>query len=217
MPKTRHDREYIAVGLPLPINIVATLGDLIDKAWPGAQIITNAEGAGVPIDVRNRWPVRDFMLIAVPKRAPKRVSKKDAAAAAAANDLEPGEEAADLTGLDDEWVTIAPPEELGAFLGAAGRHMLAAFEDATNYVEWEVIDRETGERTVLSVARSKGQTPGALRVKAEEQLAALRARVTAKTTPAAEEVPYVIVKHAVEETNRALGFDRTGTHLRDVG
>ncbi len=43
------------------------------------------------------------------------------------------------------------------------------------------------------------------------------ARPTTKTTPAAEEVPYVIVKHAVEETNRALGFDRTGTHLRDVG
>lgn len=46
MAEKKHD--YIAIGLPLPVTVVGALGGLLDKAWPGATIITNPHAAGVP-------------------------------------------------------------------------------------------------------------------------------------------------------------------------
>lgn len=176
MTSERH--EYISLGLPLPVDVFATLGDLINKAWPGASIITDPENAGVPQRVRSQFGWghgSQYQLIRIDTgRAPKRVSKKAATEVVEANAAET--EPLDFLGFDDEgWVKMAPPEELSLHLGAIGRRLLECYPDAINYVEWQIVDREDNHRRyVLSVARSKGQTPGALRQKAEEENARLR-------------------------------------------
>lgn len=167
--------DYIAIGMPIPVTVFATLGDLISKAWPGAVIITDPEAAQVPADVRRYVGYsRDVSLLRIPKRAPKRVSKKAAEEIADANAREADGEPVDFMGFHSEenstWVRMAPPEELGAFLSDVGIRLLDSVEGAINYVEWECVDRETHARTVLSVARSKGQTPGALRKRAEARV-----------------------------------------------
>lgn len=198
--------DYIAIGLPMPVSIFGALGDLIDKAWPGAAIITNPEAAGVPTDVRRRIGYsRDVALLQIPRKVAKRVTKKAAAEIVATHAPAAAAEDLDFLGMDDEWVRMAPPEELCLFIGGIGKRVLDGFEDAVNYVEWEVTDKESRQRCVLSFARSKGQTPAALRTKAEKELADARDKMRALADALARGVADV---HAAEEELRALAGER---------
>lgn len=153
------DDAYVRFDLPLPLDMAATLMNLLGLAYPGAMI-----------DLRHGDPRR--MVIRVPdgeRRRPKRVSKRAAEAARAiAND----EDEEGLLGEMSEAgnVMIHPPERLAKAMVAS---LEASFEDeplAENYLEWKLHDRSNHARTwVVIAARSEGQTPHALRMKAEQE------------------------------------------------
>lgn len=170
-PDPHADWHTIRVAGPLPMGVAGALMQLIGSAWPESVIDTSGRG-----DRRRPRRVhygQDALVMLVPPKAAKRVTKKAAKAIRA--EAEEAEETGELFGFDGGWVKIAPPEELGLYLGSVAKAMLDAHEDAVNYVEWEVRDRESLERTVLSVARSKGQTPHALRMAAEAERDQVRA------------------------------------------
>lgn len=171
--------EYVVVGLPLSVTTFATLGDLMNKAWPDATIITDPQKAGVPRDVRAAHSAmgRAQIIRIDTTRAPKRVSKAAARAVVDENARAEDacdEDAVDFLGIEDEWVRMAMPEDLSLLLGSIANRLLEGTEGAVNYVEFVVHDKETGAATVVSCARSKGQTPHALREKAEKENEVLR-------------------------------------------
>lgn len=61
--------------------------------------------------------------------------------------------------------------KLAAGLVQAAKGVLEAHPDARNYLEQSVIDRETGDRYVITFCRPGGRTPHQLREDAERQLA----------------------------------------------
>lgn len=164
----------IRVETPLPMEVAGTLMQLIGTAWPDAMVRTDAG--------------RALTMVVDHTRRPKKVTKKATKAIVAGQAAEQDEAVAagvgdsDFLGFNDGWVTLAPPEELSLHLGAVCARMLESAEGAVNYLEWEVRepardDGTPGARYVLSAARSKGQTPHALRTRAETELADLRARL----------------------------------------
>lgn len=177
MTKPRY--SYIRLGVPLPADVFATLLMLIGKAWPDAAIISDPERAGVPREFWPRWSSGEQLIRVDTARRPKAVSKKAAQEAVAEHAAEEGEYVPTTSGIgDDGWVKLSAPEELSHLLGAMCHRILEGTEGVVNYLEWEVGDAETGTRTVVSAARSKGQTPHALRQAAEQSNDQLRAALS---------------------------------------
>lgn len=175
MPEPRY--SYIRIGLPLPVDVFATLGNLIDKAWPGADIITDPEKAGVPREFWPGWRGGEQLIRIDTTRKPKAVSKKAAQETAAENYVEDDEERLTTGGIDEDgWVKMSAPEDLQMHLGLVAHTILEGTQGALNYLEWQMSDPD-GNTTVLSVARSKGQTPHQLRMKAEAERDELREAV----------------------------------------
>lgn len=67
------------------------------------------------------------------------------------------------------------PEYLAAHYTTMARVVFAANPEAVNYLETVLPDPESSTRYVFHVARSEGQTPHALRMKAETELEQVRA------------------------------------------
>lgn len=171
----------IRVATPLPMEVAGTLMQLIGAAWPDAQVRTD-RGRGTFGD--------DYALTMLVdhRRRPKKVTKKAAQVIVGEQNATRDEADAagvgdsDFLGFDDGWVSTSAPEELSKFLGGIAHQLIGHYEGAVNYLEWEVHVQPEGEARasyVLSIARSKGQTPGALRTKAEEELADARAQLAA--------------------------------------
>lgn len=78
-----------------------------------------------------------------------------------------------LTELGPDGVSVSPHELLIASWVNMARESFAMFPDAPNYIESTAYDPETRERYVFCVSRSEGQTPHALRMKAEARVAEL--------------------------------------------
>jgi hypothetical protein len=185
----REEYDYIALGMPMPVDVFATLGDLISKAWPGADLIADPVAAGIPEKVAaafgGGWGSPKMQLVRIPKHRGRRVSKKEAQAIAAENHNELGDDETRLnfhgfeTTEHGTSVGLSGAEELQHQLGALGLAILDQTEGAINYVEWTIIDKETDRRAVLCVARSKGQTAHALRTRAEDKIARARALLDA--------------------------------------
>lgn len=169
----------IRVETPLPMEVAGTLMQLIGTAWPDAQIRTDGG--------RMAFGGRALTMLVDHRRRPKKVTKKAAKAIVGQNADQADEAAAagvgdaEFLGFDDGWVSMSAPEELQLHLASVCMHLLDGNEDAVNYLEWEVRTRATDDAParsfVLSAARSKGQTPHALRTRAETELADLRAQV----------------------------------------
>jgi hypothetical protein len=177
--------DFIALGMPMPVDVFATLGDLINKAWPGADIIVDAAAAGVPPEVMNQlgigWGgIRGAQIIRIPtSRKGRRIAKRDAQAIVEENtrELDAEDGRLNFEGFSESGVGFSGmPEELQLRLGDKGMAILAAHEGAINYVEWEVRATD-GTGAVLCIARSKGQTAHALRTKAEDKIARALARI----------------------------------------
>lgn len=156
------DHEYVAIGLPLPVSMVAALGDLFERAWPGTTIITDPEGAGVPAHLRYGGP-RDRMLLKVPARAPKRVSKANARAIAEEHARPEDDPDLDLASIAaDGTMSLSAPEQLLHALAPIAEAVLTD-SDAANYVEMPVRHPDHDGTLLITVARSTGQTPHELR------------------------------------------------------
>lgn len=153
----------IQIALPLPLDIVISLSQAIDAMYPGAKITTP--------DGTDRPHQGSFVVVVDDNHRRKRVSTKKLAATKA----EPGTEDMKVQALDPQHLALSTPDELGLLLSGPCVHLLAAFEDAVNYVEVEV-ERGT-ERYVVAACRSRGQTPHALRRKAEQERDEARAEV----------------------------------------
>ncbi|HEY1178473.1 MAG TPA: hypothetical protein VGF17_20140 [Phytomonospora sp.] len=167
------DWAPIVVGGPLPMDVATTLMQLIGAAWPSAVIDTSGRHAGQ----LSRWDSPALVMLIDPKARAKRVTKKQVAEAKQYDDGEGGSLVA-ITEEDGHTVVKMgdTPEELQLFLGGVA-HDLFAQIGGDNYVEWTVRTGDGAHTYVLSIARSKRQTPHALRTKAEKDLEELRAAV----------------------------------------
>lgn len=170
--------ERIEVRLPLPLNVAAALQSAVGTIWPDAMI----EPAGV-----------GRMIFAVPYPEPPARTAEEIAEnlREVAATLE--EQNADQTdtgtprlhGIDKDGTLtlLTDPTAYTQVLGWAALSMLTAVEGAANYVEQvvhvpdDLIKQGHPGQVVFTAAWSKGQTPAALRQKAEADLAAARQEI----------------------------------------
>lgn len=172
MSNDKENWTPIRIEAPLPLDLAGALMQLIGTAWPEA-VVTESSG------------YRKFGLeMLVPPRQKHKVTKREADAIRDETAPTDADATAEFLGFrwDDEghaWLSMAPPEDLCLYLGEIGHRIIEAYADAVNYLEWEIRTKDGDNRYVLSVARSKGQTPGALRKKAEAVVERLRALLEA--------------------------------------
>lgn len=138
----------------IPVDVFTTIAALVSKAWPEAMM-----GPG-------RYDGRGFGLI-LPGHAPKRVTKKDVAAAKS----EPDPDAdMGIIGWDGQSLRTTLPEKLSRYLAEVVYSWLSAVEGASNYLEQKITHPEhPGKQLILTAAWSEGQTPHELRQKAEKR------------------------------------------------
>lgn len=154
----------IAIRLPLPMSVSATLMNLVGTAWPEAELVNDKGG---------HFTGDRYMVLRVPDAPAREVSVDEAAGTL----IEPGEDDVDVLELGPGSIAVRSPEQLNATILEI---MLAGFEEnpsAVNYLENHVRDPKTGDEYVLIFARSKGQTPHELRLAAEARADAVHANV----------------------------------------
>lgn len=161
------DFTTVDIGLPLPMDVFATLCKIIAIAYPGTVVDTNA-GTG-----------REMMRMRIPDEARYKNVRARKKIQAAKVHLETAREVL-LTSLRDG-ISVATPEEISNEVGLLASRMFADNPDAENYLEMEmwVRDPDSRERFVLNVRRGSGKTPHQLRQEAEAQVARLRDRIAA--------------------------------------
>lgn len=161
---TDDPRTEVSIRLPLPLEVVGALSEAIGTLWPDATIRTDR---------------RDFTFM-VPRRKAKRPTKKRMREILAESWPDDDAPEVDVTRINPDGMSIALDnnDEAWQQLGAWAYSVLR-FHDAANYVEQQItvqLPDANEERTLLLTACwSTGQTPHALRMKAEAELAALRA------------------------------------------
>lgn len=158
----------------MPMDVAGTLMTLIGSAWPSARIDTT--GRHLPYSTAS-----GLVMLIDPKERPRHVTKKGARAIQQQHARAEGEESAQFGRIKDGTLSLQAPEELMLHLGDVA-HIICDNLAGENYIEWEVRAQpvDAPEQTyVLSIARSKGQTPHALRTRAEIELNAVRVRVRA--------------------------------------
>lgn len=151
------DRVRVRIEAPLPLNFAGALMTLIGSAWPDTQMSTNtSRGIAMELLVPNDPPVD------VDAECLEEIRKS----------AETAEMEVELQGVHDGWLAFAPPEELQLHLGGVAHSIMCATEGATNYVEWTITTgtEPADPSYVLSIARSKLQTPHELRMAAEKKL-----------------------------------------------
>ena len=155
----------------IPMDVAGTLMQVIGLAYPNAKM-GQEDGAAF------------VLIVSDEDRAPRTKVGQPAAAKAFNPRTDPMDDETRLIGLDGKHLKVTMPEELARHLAEIGVSMLASMEGATNYVEIPASHPEVGD-VLITVARSKGQTPHALRTKAEGERDAL-ARQIARLTDEAD-------------------------------
>lgn len=156
----------IRIELPLPIDITATLIQVIGLTWPGTMIK----------DGKGEWRSDNRLVLSIPDaerhKSPKKAEKYakvkahlDANTDAWINSLGPG------------GTSIGLPEYVSRLLIAMCQAQFEQFPDAENYIESKVYDTENHTHWVVICARSDEQTPHELRQQAEAERDELRAEV----------------------------------------
>lgn len=157
------NKTAIRVGTPLPVDVFVTLGNLLELAYPGTTIQATPPKA--------RWE-DTYTEFIIDRSKRVEVSPEQVADAVEESDGEDVE----VIGFDDDGhVQFSTPDEASLALGHIAASMLD-HSGAVNYLEAEVRDAE-GNRYVVCAARSKGQTPHALKTAAEEKLAEAEATI----------------------------------------
>ncbi|MFE2994110.1 hypothetical protein ACFXG4_03750 [Nocardia sp. NPDC059246] len=162
------DYVTVDIGLPLPMDVFATLFKVIDIAYPGAVVDNNAGHVGYG---------REVMRMRIPDAARYKNATSRKKIQAAKVHLESEREGL-LTSVRDG-ISVSTPEEIKYQVGLLATRMFADNPSAVNYLEMEmhVGDPDTGERFVLTVQRKSGKSPHQLREEAEAEVARLRERV----------------------------------------
>lgn len=162
------DDVTVTIGLPLPMDIVATLINLVGAAYPSASIDMTA-GA-------DRWG-REVMSLQIPG-AERYASVPDRERILAAKRVVEDERETVIAQLR-AGVSVLTPEALQTHLGFLASRFFIDNPEAVNYleVEMDVTDHDTQERFVLTVRRANGKTPHQFRIEAEAENERLRARI----------------------------------------
>jgi hypothetical protein len=158
VPETTTD---IKVATPLKSSVLLTLGNLIDAAWPGSQLVTNTD------------PYAQQVIFRVDHAA--RVDVEDADAADML--VEPDEFEVDIVALGPEGVKTLTPEFIGANFLPVIKEAFAKNPEAENYLEFTLIDKEDHHRYLLTFCRSAQQTPHEMRMLAEQELTEARGKI----------------------------------------
>lgn len=158
----------IRVELPLPIDISATLTAIIGKTWPGSVIKDDGNDKGWNSERRLVFEIPDGERHKSPKHAKKYAKLKEHLSAY--SDV-------DVTDLGPNKQGFSMPEYLALMYTEFAREAFNQEPRAKNYIETKLQDKETGKQFVFTLARSKEQTPHALRMKAEAERDALKAKL----------------------------------------
>lgn len=178
----------IAIQLPLPMSVSATLMKLVGAAWPAAELVDSKGGL---------FGSDRHMVLRIPDAPARDVSAEEVADVVVA----PGPDDVDLLELGPGNIAVRRPEQLSAMMLEI---MQAGFEehpDAVNYLENHVQDPKTGKEYVLIFARSAGQTPHELRMAAEARADAVHATVH---------------REVVEQLMALQGGHQTGSYAEGV-
>lgn len=143
----------IKVATPLPSSVLLTLGNLIEAAWPGAELADNEDRFTSQVIFRVNTSARHVI--------------EDAAAAALL--IEPGEDDLEITALGPKGVNTITPEIIAQNFVPVIKAAFENFPDAANYLEMPLRDPADGHRYLLTFCRSAAQTPHELRLKAERE------------------------------------------------
>lgn len=162
----------VAIALPLPMDIVGTLLEIVGLTWSGTVIKKGGLGQrelvlGIPNRQRHKSA-----------KAAKKYRRKKLHLKA---DTE-----ATINELDADGIVIGTPNWLSELWVGMARDMWRRFPDAPNYVESTVYDQQARQSYVFYVAKSESQTPHALRIKAEKERDRALADVAALTDRVAE-------------------------------
>lgn len=157
----------IRIELPLPLDISATLIQIIGLTYPGA-VMKNGQGD-------HRWRSESRLVIGIPEserhhspKSAERYRKKRKKLNADADGL--------LTEMRTSGASFGLPEHLARVLLAMGKSWVNENE-GENYVEATIYDKETHKRWVFYIARSEQQTPHEIRQKIEKERDDLKAEV----------------------------------------
>lgn len=160
----------IRINAPLPLDVASTLIRAVGALYPGATVGTPGDGEALVLEIPDSDRGIDDAVLA------EITALKESAEAATADFDILHADGSDMRTTAAAWLAQVLIPAARAFLHATG---------AENYVEQEVrLDVEgSGGGYVFSVARSPEQTPHALRLKAERELAELRTAVQAAHIP----------------------------------
>jgi hypothetical protein len=151
----------IKVATPLKSSVLLTLGNLIEAAWPGSQLVTNEDRYTQQVIFRIDRAVG--------------VEVEDTAAAAML--VEPDEFEVDVVSLGPEGITTMTPDFIGESFLPVIKEAFEQNPEAENYLEFPLIDREDHHRYLLTFCRSAQQTPHELRMLAEQELEDARGKI----------------------------------------
>lgn len=157
----------VSIKLPLPLDIVQTLGRVIGSVYPSAKMATQAQEGSFGNELVY-W-----------------ISNEDRTASLDAEDPEvvavptSGEVEALLANVKNGSLGFSTPEYLTLLVGGLAHDALSDVS-IENYLEMNV--SAEGKHYVVIAARSEGQTPHSLRQKAEEELLTEKARSRAYKT-----------------------------------
>lgn len=162
-PEDTEDWTRIRIAGPLPMGLAGVLMSTIGNLWPEAVIETGSrsEGYALSMKVPNN-PARDLdeEFLAEMRKSGEGTT-------------EDGE----WLGFDDGWVAFSPPEDLCLHLGNVAHSIMSGYpEEIINHLEWTILTgKERDDPSyVLSISRSKEQTPLAMRKAAESEVERLR-------------------------------------------
>ena len=159
--KIKGDTE-ICIRLPLPLDIIGTLGAVIGAVYPTARIATNHH---------------DFTILIANDERARKPSKKELREAFRPSDNSKDE--AVFQGFrtkNNELIAEFGLSQAASFQLASFCYDMLQMEGAANYVEFEARDKDN-VRYWVAACRSQEQTPHHLRMKAEKRIIELEAEI----------------------------------------
>lgn len=141
----------ITLGLPLPLDVMTTLCNLIGSAYPNSMMKMGHRTVDVIIDDAER--VEDLADLDTAKQLASEFSLD-----------------ARFEGVSDDGMKLALPEYLAKTFATMFIRLFADNPLAINYLEMLVNSPDDGEQYAVHIARSKGQTPHELAQKYKADL-----------------------------------------------
>lgn len=163
--------HVLRIAYPIPLPVLGVLMQLLQAVWPDGHI-DNTDPAYLKVHLvgrKARVPGRRTLQ----RLADETVPVDGGDAQQLVDDMD-----AHLAGFNPDGTAViaSSSTEAQLMLGEWALRVLDDHPDAINYVEWEVQGPD-GRRVVLCAARSRGQTPAALREAADRRIAELEAEL----------------------------------------